>query len=196
MTRKIVFIFLFTILAFSNINAHTRNKLNTCIVNRSYINNYEPKAFQSNNNLLRKTGEEEFFCGQKIYLKLKFVDKNCVPISDARIYIWQVGCDGKYPYETMRKNLDEKLISSGYKSSFVGSGTNITNNLGKVDFLTVRPSNRHKHGFINIRIEHSFYGTYETRLKITNDMVQRTIDETQIVDERIVLPWVNSYRRF
>jgi protocatechuate 3,4-dioxygenase beta subunit len=196
MIRLVFFTILFTICTLVNVNAHTKNKLNTCIINRTYINNYEPKIFQKSNNLLRKVGGEELFCGQKILLKLKIVDKKCVPLSDARIYIWQVSCDGKYPYEPMRKKIDTSLIKITEKSSFVGSGTNISDNLGRVEFLTIRPSNRHKQGFVNIRIEHSYYGSYETRLKITNDMVQNLIDETQIVEARIVLPWENIYRRF
>lgn len=196
MIRNTFFILLFALSGILQANAHTKNKLNTCIVNRSYLNNYEPEEFYTSNNLLRKTGEEEMFCGQKILLNLKIVDKNCVPLSDTRIYIWQVSCDGKYPYTPLRKNIDSKLINPNAQSTFVGSGSTITDNLGRADFITIRPSNKLKHGFINIRIEHSQYGEYETRLKISNDMIKHLRDESQIVEARIVLPWENFYRRF
>ena len=51
------------------------------------MNNYEPAAFNPTNNLLRKSGADPLYCGEKILLDLEVVDKNCVPISDAKIYL-------------------------------------------------------------------------------------------------------------
>src|SRR5690242_13215627 len=79
-----------------------KNRYNTCIPTKRFMNNYEPEKFASSNNLLRAPGAVPMFCGQEIVVRGKVVDPNCVPIPDAKVYIWQAGCDGKYPYKPLR----------------------------------------------------------------------------------------------
>jgi len=187
-------LFLFSIYSI-NTNAFEPNNLNICNVSRPAKNNYEPEKFSPSNNLLRLPGREEFYCGQKILLKLTLKDKNCVPISDAKIYIWQVGCDGKYPYKPLRTKCDEKLLNIESKSSFVGHGTATSNNLGHANFITIYPPGKYNQEFINIRIAHPLYGTFQTQIKMSHDKVLN-MGKYDVVSESITLPWEDIRRRY
>lgn len=141
------------------------NRLNTCHPTKPTIDNYEPKKFHSSNNLLHATGAVEAFCGQEIILEGTLLDVNCVPVSDAKVYIWQTGCDGKYPYTPLRNKIDKNLINTNPISSFQGSGIATTDNNGHFQFVTIYPSKVMELApHINVRIEHRHLGTLQTRL--------------------------------
>lgn len=171
------------------------NNLNSCNLSKEATNNYEPPSFATSNNLLRPSGMMEIYCGEKILLKVKLLDISCVPISDAKIYIWQVGCDGKYPYKPLRKKAKEDLINTEAKSSFVGHGTATTDNLGNSHFLTILPPNKYGEGFINLRISHSLYGEFQTKLEIGKDSIRKT-KNYDVVEARITVPWENIRRSY
>lgn len=172
-----------------------KNKLNVCRVSKAATNNYEPEVFSPSNNLLRRPGASELYCGQKILLKLKILDKDCVPISDAKIYLWQVGCDGKYPYKPLRNKANKRLLNIHNRSSFVGSGIATSDNLGKAQFITLYPPKAHGEGFINIRIEHKDYGIFQTKLHLHENMLLS--DGThEIAPFRIVTPWKNRFKEY
>jgi len=170
--------------------------LNKCIPAKPYINNYEPAIFNSTNNLLRKSGADPLFCGRKILLNLEVVDKNCVPLSDAKIYLWQVGCDKKYPYEPLRPSAHKTFFHKSKGSTFLGSGISTVNNLGVAKFLTIYPpklGNEASH--INIRIEHKDFGSFQTKIFLDNYELLESHDY-EIMDARIVTPWKNLFRRY
>ncbi len=192
---KQIILLITIILLCQNAEAKYKNKLNTCTVTHSAINNYEPETFFQGNNLLRKAGQEELYCGQKIMLKLEVVDMNCVPISDAKIYLWQVGCDGKYPYKPLRTKTNPNLINKKAGSTFVGSGIATTNNIGRAKFLTIIPPSHHNQSSINIRIEHSQYGSFQTQIHPKKNMIIED-DDYDFIEARIVTPWKNIHRRY
>lgn len=141
------------------------NRLNTCTPTKATIDNYEPKKFNTSNNLLHAPGTVEAFCGEEIILEGTLLDVNCVPVSDAKIYVWQAGCDGKYPYTPLRSKIDKSLINTNPVSSFQGSGIATTDNKGQFQFVTIYPSkllNSPPH--INIRVEHRHLGILQTQL--------------------------------
>lgn len=170
------------------------NYMNSCTLSEPAMNNYEPSKFASSNNLLRPTGRREIYCGEKILLKVKVIDQACVPISDAKIYIWQIGCDGKYPYKPLRKRIDKKMINLEAKSSFVGHGTATSDNLGNARFLTINPPGK-KHNYINVRISHILYGDFQTKIHISRDMVKK-VKDYHVVDARLTLPWQNIRKNY
>jgi protocatechuate 3,4-dioxygenase, beta subunit len=171
------------------------NRLNTCHLSKPAKNNYEPSSFAPSNNLLRLAGMQEIYCGEKILLKIKLLDEDCVPISDAKIYIWQVGCDGKYPYKPLKNKVNEELINTGSRSSFVGHGTSTSDNVGNSNFITIYPPSKHDQNFINVRITHSYYGEFQTQIKMSRDIVIRTKDYN-IVESTITLPWKNIRKSY
>lgn len=186
------------------------NKLNYCRVSKITINDYEPEKFENTNNMLRKTGEEQIYCGEKIIVRGVLLDQNCVPISDAKIYAWQAGCNGKYPYKPLRNRIDEKLIDQESDMSFTGNGVATTNNKGEFFFITTYPPAMHKQSsHINVRAEHFRLGSLQTSLflrgaKVKNPELDPELisvsgyakkNGVSIYDFRIVMPGesLNSY---
>lgn len=145
------------------------NKLNRCTVTNSTMDDYEPEEFGLSNNLLRKTGQKPIYSGTRIIVKGRLLDQNCVPVSDAKIYLWQVGSDGKYPYTPLRTRINKEMLNLASKSSFTGSGTATTNNKGEFYFITLYPSAIHtKTANVNIRVEHRDLGKLQTKLYLTS----------------------------
>ncbi|WP_341794050.1 MULTISPECIES: dioxygenase [unclassified Rickettsia] len=163
--------FLFCLLCFLAVNIFAAtpqfysNNLNHCKITRNILNDYEPKVFESTNNLLRKTGQLSKYNGEKILIKGRVLDQNCVPVSDAKVYLWQAGQDGRYPYEPLRLRVDKKRFYANSNSSFTGSGTATTNNKGEYYFISML-SPRFKNA--NIRVEHSSLKTLQTRLELSD----------------------------
>lgn len=160
------------------------NKLNHCTLTTSTMNDYEPEIFQSNNNLLRKTGEKPIYCGRKIIIKGRLLDQNCVPVSDAKVYLWQVGCDGKYPYKTLRNRVNKKLLNLANQTSFTGSGIATTNNKGEFYFITIYPQSKTiKTANVNIRVEHRNLESLQTTLNLSSKSAE--IDQCGEIDSKL-----------
>ena len=193
MINKILIIL--SILSCSNF-AQAKDILNKCIPAKAYMNNYEPANFNTTNNLLRKSGTDPLYCGEKILLDLEVVDKNCIPISDAKIYLWQVGCDKKYPYAQLRPAADKKMFNKAGGSTFLGSGIATTNNAGDTKFLTIfPPSIGNEAPNVNIRVEHKDFKPFQTKIFLKNyEMIDG--DDYQTIQVRIVTPWENLFRRY
>ena len=176
------------------------NKLNHCNITKSHINDYEPANFQTTNNLLRSTGEHLVYCGGKIIITGKVLDQNCVPVSDAKVYLWQVGCDGKYPYYPLRNRINKKMLNLSNGSSFTGSGIATTNNEGEFHFITIYPpSTTHEKSNVNIRVEHRNLGTLQTKFYLldsnilTNDteinpILSTIIEDATVYNFNIIMP--------
>jgi len=145
------------------------NKLNRCKITRNIFNDYEPKVFEPTNNLLRKTGQLSRFYGEQILIKGKVLDQSCVPVSDAKVYLWQTGSGGKYPYEPLKTRVNRGKFTDKSDSSFTGSGTATTNNKGEYYFISMLPykSSRYLKS-ANIRVEHANLKTLETRLDLSD----------------------------
>lgn len=169
------------------------NKLNYCKITPPAINNYEPSQFQHTNNLLKGAGEYPLYCGRKIVIRGKVLDQNCVPVSDAKIYLWQKGCDGKYPYHPLRNNINKELLNVAANSStFKGSGTATTNNLGEFYFVTIYPpASKNEASNVNIRVEHRDLGQLQTRLVLSNKNILEEYNEisnnlSEIINDYVV----------
>lgn len=149
------------------------NKLNFCKITKQADNNYEPENFETTNNLLRETGQKELYCGEKIIISGIVVDQNCVPVGDAKVYIWQTNCKGRYPYKPLKNDIDEKLIDLNTTLTFTGNGVATTNNKGEFHFVTVYPPAIHKlASHVNIRVEHRRIGNLQTSLLLKGHKVQ------------------------
>lgn len=145
-----------------------------CEVSESAMNDYEPADFKTSNNLLRQAGQEVLFCGEAIVVYGKVLDQNCVPVSDAKVYLWQADCKGKYPYKALRVNaVDKKLFDEKSNLTFVGNGTATTNNKGEFHFITVYPPAMHGYKpHLNARVEHFSMGSLQTRLVLNGKRVK------------------------
>lgn len=142
-------------------------KENFCEVTKVTMNDYEPESFITSNNLLSKAGQEPIYCGDKIIIYGKVVDQSCLPVSDAKIYIWQANCAGKYPYKPLRNIAQKEFIDIDNDSTFTGNGTATTNNKGEFIFVTTYPPAIHGlFPHINIRVEHRTLGSLQSRLNL------------------------------
>lgn len=148
------------------------NKLNFCKLTTKSQNDYEPETFLSTNNLLRRTGEQPLYCGEKIIVHGKVLDQNCAPVADAKVYMWQVNCKGKYPYKPLRTRIDQSLINIEEGLTFTGNGIATTNNLGEFYFITVFPFSAHDMGpHVNIRVEDRKLGKTQAKFLLKNHKV-------------------------
>ncbi len=151
------------------------NKLNFCTISKETSNDYEPEEFSTSNNLLRKPGQNALFCGERIIVHGRVLDKNCVPVSDAKVYMWQVDCNGKYPYKTLKNKINEAMIDKNSSTTFLGNGTATTNNKGEFHFITVYPleaQNMLSH--VNFRVKHNnFDKEYNFAIKLQGHRVQQ-----------------------
>lgn len=167
-----------------------QKNFNHCTPTKAAMNDYEPKIFASSNNLLRKNGGEPLFCGEKILIKGRVLDSNCVPVADAKIYLWQVGCDGKYPYEPLRNRVNSKNLNLVKNSStFQGSGVATTNNNGEFAFITIYPG---KMNHVNFRIVHGDFDNLQTKFTLSEGNLES--DGVYYLD--IVLDGKNKHRRY
>jgi protocatechuate 3,4-dioxygenase beta subunit len=141
-----------------------------CKPNETVLNDYEPAGFSTSNDLLRKAGQTPLFCGERVIIYGKLVDEDCKPISDAKIYLWQVDCSGKYPYTPLRNLVDSELIKLPTKGeTFTGNGIATTNNLGEFVFVTIYPNKVHDmKPHLNIRVELHNHEPFQTILSMHN----------------------------
>lgn len=159
-----------------------------CKPSVSVLNDYEPERFITSNNLLAKAGAHAIFCGEKIIIYGRLTDDQCAPISDAKVYLWQVNCQGKYPYKPLRNSVDTELIdiTSAKKQSFTGNGIATTNNHGEFVFITTYPNKVHAfQPHLNIRVEHYKHGTFQTNLVLSGSKIynlEKVIPDQDIVD--------------
>lgn len=197
----------FLIALFICSKAYAVNALSKCKPTPFHINNFEPSIFPTSNNLLRKSGETPLYCGERFIIRGKLVDKNCVPISDAKIYIWQVACDGKYPYQPLREVVSKKDYNIKLSTTFTGSGQATTDNKGEFYFITTYPASFHKQKpHINFRIKHRLLGEYDTRFFVNKDLIEDPPEEfatpyykndgTLTNEVVIVLPYEHPLREF
>ena len=159
------------------------NKLNVCKKSKEYTNNYEPKVFNKSNNLLRLEGGVEVFKGNKISLFGRIVDKKCQPVKYAKVLIWQVGEDSKYPYAFLRSSANESMSSIldfRKRSTFLGSGTTSSDNNGEFKFVSVFPGVIGKEApYVNIRIEADGY-YFQTKVYLGRNVVNAFYNDNSL----------------
>lgn len=109
-----------------------------------------PSKFNTTNNLSRSINSAFYQAeGEKIVIYGRLMDVNCVPISDAKIYIWQNNKEGYIQYETKQKHKSKWI-----DPNFSGTGITNTDNLGRFNFISIMPgSNDNTTPHINIKIE-------------------------------------------
>lgn len=161
-------------------NSFYVNSLNFCKITGQSTNDYEPKKFSPTNNLLRGAGQQVMTCGEKIIVKGRVLDENCVPVSDAKVYLWQVGCDGRYPYKPLKSRINQKLINEDNQSSFQGNGTATTDNNGNFHFITIMPPSSSPH--VNVRVSHYRLGKLQASLQLSgNHILDNEIDTSALM---------------
>lgn len=164
-----------------DVSGSADSKGRVCIKSKTYVDNYEPQVFNKNNNLLHSYKDIASLCSDQIVIRGRLLDENCNPISDALVQIWQSGCDGKYPYVPLKDRANRKLINLNPSSTFIGSGTATTNNLGEFNFITMRPS-QESLNYINARVVAKNFKTTQTKLFV-DKMIEQKLAKKLYSDE-------------
>lgn len=196
--NKLLTIFLLLLIS-SSANAKLQ-----CTPSKFVVDNYEPETFPNTNNLLRAAGAHPIICGTKIIMRGKLLDRNCVPISDAKISIWQKACDGKYPYTPLRHGINKKLINLKSASTFLGAGSTTTDNKGEFYFIsTISQSN---HQYVNVKVTHPLLKEFYTRISLSHidadqppvEFSTPTLTESGVLmnEVQIILPEKHPLREF
>lgn len=165
----IIFIFLsFNVYA---LNSPVPNKFNHCVATKAAMDNFEPKKFNPSNNLLRPVGSVNLLSEQKIVLQGQIVDENCVPLSDAKIYIWHADPVGAFPYKIYRDiPSKEEYENIGGSQGFQGSASATTDNRGNFHFLSILPGSiQGENPYFTLRVKHFKHPTFQTKIYINTE---------------------------
>jgi protocatechuate 3,4-dioxygenase beta subunit len=197
---------------FLHISLCNAQKLDECITTPEIWSVGVLPKVEKSNNLTQSYASFESAQGQKIMLTGKVLDGDCVPISEAKVSVWQANSKGIFQFDREDRN--------GFDKHFKGSGSSFTNNLGDFQFITIYPG---KVNGINpniiLRVEHPGFATIETKMffpehdnlrnikNLNHSIINKQIplliakkvgkkDETLLYSFVITLKGVNSYRGY
>lgn len=110
-----------------------------------------PIKFNPTNNLTKPDVSGFYQAeGEKITIYGRVMDSECVPLSDAKIYIWQLNKAGYVQYETK-----DAPKAQWIDPNFNGTGITNSDNLGRFNFTTIKPgSSYHYTPHVTIMVEH------------------------------------------
>ena len=136
-----------------------------------------PKSFNSTNNLARPEDRGFYEAeGEKITIYGRVMDNNCVPVSDAKIYIWQANKAGYVQYPLKTPN-HRKHHQKWIDPNFTGTGVTNSDNLGRFSFTTIKPGSFTKvTPHIHVMIEHSELKTLSTKFYFIKEGAKEVID--------------------
>ena len=86
----------------------------------------------TNNKLAIPPGKSLMAAGEKVYFFARVFDQNCVPVSDAKIELWQANPSGQHRYAS-------KDALATPDPTFAGAGRTSSTNLGEFTFVTLYP---------------------------------------------------------
>ncbi len=137
-------------------------------------------SIMSSNKLAMPPGKSQLAEGQPVFFYGRVFDRNCVPVSEAKVELWHADPQGRFRFATPAALATPEAI-------FAGGGRTTTSNLGEFMFMTVYPGpyqytitregpngetikeliKRAPH--FNVRITHDELPAYATTLYFEND---------------------------
>ena len=209
------------LLAKTHKEAATAHKKHHCCIPTKSVQiplSEKPIEYAHYNNITQQEGEFPDNFVNKIIIKGKVTDKNCVPIPNVRITISQQDEYGIYRFIRTFVPVFEKSYKLNYQqhSTFSGTGTTSSNNQGEFTFITSIPNSRTRHldRIINITTEHInypdisgkiFLGHHIDKHKVHKNFIFATEKpKTQKVNKQnlpvytidLVLDGVSEYKRY
>lgn len=138
-----------------------------------------PLEFNKTNNLTRPINNAFYKAeGEKIIIYGRIMDDNCVPINDAKIFIWQQNKNGFTQHET--KTTVKESSRKWMDPNFTGSGTTNSDNLGRFNFITIKPGSNGKiTPHIHFMIEHPKLETLHSKIYFPTKPEDIIIDTNQ-----------------
>jgi len=121
-------------------------------------------AIVTTNNLILPTGKALEADGQKLIITGRVVDRNCMPVPEAMVELWQASPFGKWQLAS-----GQDLAAS--RAVFAGAGRTYTNMDGYFSFITAFPApSRYATPNVNIRVKAEGLPTYSTALFFAEDV--------------------------
>lgn len=161
-----------------NMIANRTFDVRSCKVTPSVLHEVKVPQIYKTNNLRKRTGYATYANGQFIKIAGVVTDSNCVPISNVTVQMWQADSNGIYKEhnpngylhdEVMYRKQIGRFSMSFHKKSdenFTGSGSTVTNNLGRFTFLSVMPGG--KEPLIHFRVLHKDFEELYTVMYFSN----------------------------
>lgn len=150
-------------------------KAHSCKITQSTATDPLPKQNFKDNDLTTRTGKLEDPLVNRIILFGRIRDKNCLPITNAEVTIWQNDQFGIARY-IPSYNLDNNIYSE-----FKATGSHGTNNQGEVAFVTVTPTKKQgQKANINIIVKHPNYPELKTQITLL-DLNQTHVKNSKVL---------------
>jgi len=139
-----------------------------------------PEKFNSTNNLTRPEDNNFYEAeGEKITVYGRVLDSDCLPVSDAKIYIWQANKVGyvQYPIKTLNTR---RRHQQWVDPNFIGTGITNTDNMGRFRFTTIKPGSFTKvTPHIHVRIEHKGFRSLDSKFYFLKASETKITDTTK-----------------
>ena len=121
------------------------------------------EAIFPTNNLIRPTGKSQAAEGQRLTILGRVLDRNCMPVGDALVEIWQPDPFGKWNFPSRAE------LANPYPV-FAGTGRASTSGDGRFSFITLFPGPVGSSApAIHIRVKAPQMEPFETVLFFEND---------------------------
>ena len=171
--NKILALILILIIFQGNSLAEIQNPdiIKDCILTPQLWALESPKSFLTSSDLRKKTGSSIFLSGQNIIISGSVLDDHCVPLTSARVNIWQ-------------KNPDKKS-SLNHGMEYI-NGSIITDNLGNFEFYTLMPEHeKDSKPFVFFHISHHDILDFETRMFFSSDLEhEKSLEELSSTERK------------
>lgn len=121
------------------------------------------RVIPTTNNLILPTGKSIPAEGQPLIITGRVLDKNCMPVPEAIVELWQAGPFGRWL-------LAERDELASPLPTFAGAGRTYTNMDGEFSFITAFPAPaRYKAPNVNIKVKAEKLPTYNSALFFGDD---------------------------
>ncbi|MCH2038566.1 MAG: hypothetical protein MK137_08255 [Rickettsiales bacterium] len=140
-------------------NAYSDDVVKTCEVTDAIEASIDgPPSFKLTNNLRRISSKHELASGVPVIFRGVVTDSECVPLAGAVVRLWHADAEGDYGH---LDNPDD------YDSNFAGTGVTVTDNMGKYQFLTIKPGEyAAKPSVFHFEVMHESVGEIKTDIFI------------------------------
>ena len=128
-------------------------------------------TYTDNNSTTKNSGEFEDPYLEKVFIRGVIKDKQCIPIPNASIEIWQEDEYGIKRYEQFSYSFSERYeLNKSQYSNFLGIASTTSDNNGNFTFITVVPNSKikdsKKQSLINFAVSHEYFPSIENQISI------------------------------
>ena len=182
MANKLKAILSFLLIYFSYSYSSVAQKIGECVIApEMWSIGVLPQA-EDSNNLTKSYASFHTAKGKKIMITGAVLDANCVPISGAKVSIWQANAKGIFQFN----NKQSKYFDRYFRSS----GSIITDNVGNFQFISIYPGKVSNFTpYVIFRVEHTNFMPVETKMffpEYSNDYTIKSMNNA-IIKQQIPL---------